>query len=153
METKLPKYASWMKITTCYDMKEEFVVKSEQTHFDSLHTIQRRLYAKIKSITTRFGYRELVTNGNLASVLQDMAGYTLNPQGMPLNIVNGQKYPMGTIGNIQIIVDPYMRWDDTRILFDPGKALRLQKLKKISGMEYSDVVTELVIRDDNQLLI
>ncbi|MFW6225863.1 MAG: hypothetical protein ACOC3V_02790, partial [bacterium] len=58
----------------------------------------------------------VVTNGNLASVIQDIAGYTLNPVvgGSNLN-TNGQLYPVGKIGNMTLYVDPYMRWDDNRI--------------------------------------
>lgn len=88
---------------------------------ETTHSIQRKLIAKINNASNfiategRVGPAQyLVTNGNLASVIQDVAGYTLNPVKSNLN-ANGQLFPMGTVGNISIYVDPYQRWDDNRI--------------------------------------
>ena len=88
---------------------------------ETTHSVQRKLIAKINNASNfiategRVGPAQyLVTNGNLASVLQDVAGYTLNPTKSNLN-ANGQLYPMGSVGNVSIYVDPYQRWDDNRI--------------------------------------
>jgi len=89
---------------------------------ETYHSIQRKLIAKINNASNfiatdgRVGPAQyLVTNGNLASVIQDVAGYTISPvQAGKLN-TNGQLYPMGNIGPISIYVDPYMRWDDNQI--------------------------------------
>jgi len=89
---------------------------------ETYHSIQRKLVAKINNASNfiatdgRVGPAQyLVTNGNIASVLQDVAGYTINPVNASKLNTNGQLYPMGNIGNISIYVDPYMRWDDNRI--------------------------------------
>lgn len=89
---------------------------------ETTHSIQRKLVAKINNASNfiatdgRVGPSQyLVTNGNLASVIQDIAGYTINPVNAGKLNTNGQLYPMGNIGNIAIYVDPYMRWDDNRI--------------------------------------
>jgi len=89
---------------------------------ETYHSIQRKLIAKINNASNfiatdgRVGPAQyLVTNGNIASILQDVAGYTLNPPTMSKMNTNGQLYPMGNIGSISIYVDPYMRWDDNRI--------------------------------------
>ena len=89
---------------------------------ETTHSIQRKLIAKINNASNfiatdgRVGPAQyLVTNGNLASVIQDIAGYTINPVNAGKLNTNGQLYPMGNIGNIAIYVDPYMRWDDNRI--------------------------------------
>ena len=89
---------------------------------ETYHSIQRKLVAKINNASNfiatdgRVGPAQyLVTNGNLASVLQDVAGYTIAPVNASKLNTNGQLYPMGNIGNISIYVDPYMRWDDNRI--------------------------------------
>ena len=89
---------------------------------ETYHSMQRKLVAKINNASNfiatdgRVGPAQyLITNGNLASVIQDIAGYTLSPvQAGKLN-TNGQLYPMGNLGNISIYVDPYMRWDDNQI--------------------------------------
>ncbi|MCB1712975.1 MAG: hypothetical protein KDH96_11015, partial [Candidatus Riesia sp.] len=89
---------------------------------ETYHSLQRKLVAKINNASNfiatdgRVGPAQyLVTNGNLASVIQDIAGYTISPvQAGKLN-QNGQLYPMGNLGPISIYVDPYMRWDDNQI--------------------------------------
>lgn len=89
---------------------------------ETTHSIQRKLVAKIMNASNfiatdgRVGPAQyLVTNGNIASVLQDIAGYTINPVNASKMNTNGQLYPMGSIGGVQIYVDPYMRWDDNQI--------------------------------------
>jgi len=88
---------------------------------ETTHLNPRKLIAKLNNASNfiategRVGPAQyLVTNGNLASVIQDVAGYTLNPVKANLN-ANGQLFPMGNVGNISIYVDPYQRWDDNRI--------------------------------------
>lgn len=90
---------------------------------ETTHSAQRKLLAKVNNASNyianegRVGPAQyIITNGNLASVIQDIAGYTLNPVvgGSNLN-TNGQLYPVGKVGNMTLYVDPYMRWDDNRI--------------------------------------
>lgn len=90
---------------------------------ETSHAAQRKLLSKVNNASNyianegRVGPAQyIVTNGNLASVIQDIAGYTLNPVvgGSNLN-TNGQLYPVGKVGNMTLYVDPYMRWDDNRI--------------------------------------
>jgi len=90
---------------------------------ETTHSIQRKLIAKINNASNfiatdgRVGPAQyLVTNGNIASVIQDIAGYTINPVNAGKLNTNGQLYPMGNIGNIAIYVDPYQKWDDNHIL-------------------------------------
>ena len=90
---------------------------------ETTYTLQRKLASKINNASNyianegRIGPAQYaVTNGNLASVLQDVANNTLVPMvgGSNLN-TNGQLYPVGKIGNMSLYVDPNMRWDDNRI--------------------------------------
>lgn len=89
---------------------------------ETTHSIQRKLIAKLNNASNfiatdgRIGPAQyIVTNGNLASVIQDIAGYTINPVNAGKLNTNGQLYPMGNVGNMAIYVDPYMRWDDNYI--------------------------------------
>lgn len=68
-----------------------------------------------------------VANYKVATMLQSAAQYTFAPIANTFNQNNGSLYPLGTISGITVYVDPYMRWDDTRILVgrkggkdDPG---------------------------------
>ena len=89
---------------------------------ETFNSIQRKLVSKINNASSfiavdgRVGPAQyLVTNGNIASVLQDVASYTIAPITAGKLNTNGQLYPMGSINNIAVYVDPYMRYDDNRI--------------------------------------
>jgi len=101
---------------------DTYLASSAAPQGETTHSIQRKLVAKINNASNfiatdgRVGPAQyLVTNGNLASVIQDIAGYTINPVNAGKLNTNGQLYPMGNIGQISIYVDPYMRWDDNYI--------------------------------------
>ncbi len=89
---------------------------------ETTHAVQRKLITKIAHASNyiategRVGPAQyLITNGGLAAALQDIAGYTINPVKSKMN-ASGQLYPVGTIGDISIYVDPYMRYNDNRIV-------------------------------------
>jgi len=89
---------------------------------ETSHAVQRKLISKIFNASNylategRIGPAQFaVTNGNIASVLMDISGYTINPAKSKLNGA-GQLYPVGTIGDITIYVDPYMKYNDNRIV-------------------------------------
>ena len=88
---------------------------------ETTHAVQRKLITKMVHASNfiategRIGPAQFaVTNGGLAAALQDIAGYTINPSRSKMN-TNGQLYPVGQIGDIQIYVDPYMKYNDDRI--------------------------------------
>jgi hypothetical protein len=89
---------------------------------ETTHAVQRKLITKIAHASNyiategRVGPAQyLITNGGLAAALQDIAGYTINPTKSKMN-ASGQLYPVGSIGDISIYVDPYMRYNDNRIV-------------------------------------
>lgn len=89
---------------------------------ETTHAVQRKLITKIAHASNyiategRVGPAQyLITNGGLAAALQDIAGYTVNPVKSKLNS-QGQLYPVGSIGDISIYVDPYMKYNDNRIV-------------------------------------
>ena len=88
---------------------------------ETTHAVQRKLITKIVHASNyiategRVGPAQyLVTNGGLAAALSDISGYTINPVKAKIN-GPGQLYPVGSIGDISIYVDPYMRYNDNRI--------------------------------------
>jgi hypothetical protein len=89
---------------------------------ETTHAVQRKLITRINHASNfiategRVGPAQyLVTNGGLAAALSDISGYTLNPVKSKMNAA-GQLYPTGTIGDIAIYVDPYMKYNDNRIV-------------------------------------
>jgi len=100
------------------------VLNSEvNTSAENLHTRQRRIMSRILAaanliqITGRRGRPTwIVTNGQIATALQDCSGYVVAP------MVNGMAqdgskdlYMAGSVAGLKIYVDPYMTWDDCRI--------------------------------------
>jgi hypothetical protein len=89
---------------------------------ETTHAVQRKLVTKIAHASSyiategRVGPAQyLITNGGLAAALSDISGYTINPVKSKLN-GQGQLYPVGSIGDISIYVDPYMKYNDNRIV-------------------------------------
>ncbi len=88
---------------------------------ETTHAVQRKLITKMVHASNyiategRVGPAQFaVTNGALAAALMDIAGYTINPLKSKMSS-SGQLYPVGQIGDIQIYVDPYMKYNDNRI--------------------------------------
>lgn len=89
---------------------------------ETTHAVQRKLITKMAHASNyiategRVGPAQYaVTNGALAAALMDIAGYTINPVKSKIN-GQGQLYPVGQIGEISIYVDPYMKYNDNRIV-------------------------------------
>ena len=107
---------------TIFDLDTVYAATSNYVGGETTHAVQRKLITKIAHASNyiategRVGPAQyLITNGGLAAALQDIAGYTINPVKSKLN-GQGQLYPVGSIGDISIYVDPYMRYNDNRIV-------------------------------------
>ena len=107
---------------TIFDLNTNYVTENGGIGGETTHAVQRKLITKIAHASNyiategRVGPAQyLITNGGLAAALQDVAGYTINPVKSKMNS-SGQLYPVGSIGDISIYVDPYMRYNDNRIV-------------------------------------
>ena len=107
---------------TIFDLDTNYVTVSGGIGGETTHAVQRKLITKIAHASNyiategRVGPAQyVITNGGLAAALQDIAGYTINPVRSKLN-ASGQLYPVGSIGDISIYVDPYMKYNDNRIV-------------------------------------
>jgi hypothetical protein len=120
--TTAPAFGGTPTITgqTIFDLDTDYVTNGPGG--ETTHAVQRKLVTKMAHASNyiategRVGPAQYaVTNGGLAAALMDIAGYTVNPLKSKLNS-QGQLYPVGTIGDIQIYVDPYMKYNDNRIV-------------------------------------
>ena len=105
--------------STIFDLN---TVYASSTGGETTHAVQRKLITKMVHASNyiategRVGPAQFaVTNGGLAAALMDIAGYTINPVKSKIS-GQGQLYPVGQIGDISIYVDPYMRYNDNRIV-------------------------------------
>lgn len=90
---------------------------------ETTHAVQRKLSTKMRhashyiSTDGRIGTAQYaVTNGGIAAALVDNQNYTLNPIANSSLNTEGQLYPVGKVGGIELYVDPYMRYDDNRMV-------------------------------------
>jgi hypothetical protein len=90
---------------------------------ENIHTRQRKIFSRVLAASNMIAIRGrrgnanfMVTNGQVATALQDSAGFIAAPMANTLNQVGGSLYPVGTIGGVAVYVDPNMAWADTRIL-------------------------------------
>ena len=123
--SKVQGFAGTIANMTIFDLDTAYATSTTNGGYiggETTHAVQRKLITKIAHASNyiategRVGPAQyLITNGGLAAALQDIAGYTINPVRSKLN-GQGQLYPVGTIGDIAIYVDPYMRYNDNRIV-------------------------------------
>jgi hypothetical protein len=107
-------------VATIFDLDTSYVTSGPGG--ETTHAVQRKLVTKIAHASNyiategRVGPAQyLITNGGLAAALSDISGYTVNPVKSKMNS-QGQLYPVGSIGDISIYVDPYMKYNDNRIV-------------------------------------
>jgi len=96
---------------------------TQNTAAENTHTHQRRIMSRAMAAknlianVSRFGYGQwLVTNTQILSALQDCAGFVIAPMTNDLTQDNSRSlYYAGNLAGLQVYVDPYMTWEDTRI--------------------------------------
>lgn len=97
---------------------------TKNTAAENVYTHQRRIMSRCLAATnvianvSRFGRAKwIVTNTQILSALQDCAGFVVAPMTNTLTQDGSQSlYFAGSIAGLDIYVDPYMTWDDTRVL-------------------------------------
>lgn len=93
------------------------------TSAENLHTRQRRIASRVLAasnliqVTNRRGPATwVVTNTQVVTALQDCAQYVVAPmQNTFTQSVTANLYKAGQLAGLQVYVDPYMDWNDTRI--------------------------------------
>lgn len=108
-----------------YENVQSWAVANQEalTSAENTHTRQRRLSSRIltaANIIQTVGRRGratwVVVNSQIASALQDCAGYVVAPMVNNMAQDGSQNLFLGgTLAGLKVYVDPYMAWDDTRI--------------------------------------
>lgn len=96
----------------------------KNTAAENVFTHQRRIMSRVLATTnlianvSRFGRGNwVVTNTQILTALQDCSGFVIAPMTNTLTQDGSQSiYFAGSIAGLSIYVDPYMLWDDTRVL-------------------------------------
>ena len=104
-------------------LRNQVVTATEVTNSasENLHTRQRKIMSKILAIANLIAIRGrrgpatfVVTNGQVCSALQDVAGFIPAPMANTINQMAGSLYPIGTLAGLAIYNDPNRAWNDTR---------------------------------------
>lgn len=108
---------------------------AHNTSAENIITWQRRIMSRVlaaSNVIAQVGRRGranwIVTNTQVVSALQDAAGFVIAPMVNTLTQdASSSLYFAGSLCGLNIYVDPYMNWDDTRVLVgrkgnesDPG---------------------------------
>jgi len=107
------------------DHKAGWMVKNAEvnTSAENLHTRQRRIASRmlaaanfIQTTGRRGRATWAITNTQIATALQDVSSYVVAPMANNLAQDGSQNlYLGGRLAGLNIYVDPYMDWEDTRI--------------------------------------
>jgi len=115
-------FGAYIQDTT---LRAATILASEVTNSasENLSTRQRKIMSKILAIANLIAIRGrrgpatfIVTNGQVCSALQDIAGFVPAPMANTINQMSGSLYPIGTVAGLAIYNDPNMAWNDTRFL-------------------------------------
>jgi len=95
---------------------------SVPTSGDNTGTLQRKIMSKILAAANLIAIRGrrgaanfAVTNGQVASAIQDIAGFVPYPLSNTVSQAAGSLYPIGSVAGVNIYVDPNMSWTDNRL--------------------------------------
>ena len=93
------------------------------TSGDNTGTLQRKILSRVLAASNLIAIRGrrgaanfAVTNGQVATALQDIAGFVPYPLANTVNQTAGSLYPIGAVAGVALYVDPNMGWNDTRIM-------------------------------------
>lgn len=96
---------------------------TQNTSAENTYTHQRRIMSRVLAAAnlvanvSRWGRANwVVTNTQILSALQDCAGFVVAPMANTLTQDGSNSlYFAGSIAGLNVYVDPYMTWDDTRV--------------------------------------
>lgn len=91
---------------------------------DNLQQAQDKIVNTILEISSEINCQKITTNSQIGAALADSSEHVPNPIDLTLNI-SMLAYLMGRIRDVEIYVDPNMRWIDTNILWSNGVTLQV----------------------------
>ena len=137
------------------DPNKEFLFM-EDMDLNTSHDSTLIIYDTIKKYNNKF----ILTNGNIASNLQDVSGFTIDKDILvKSDSIAGSIYYTGMLYGKPLFVDPNMSWLDTRIIlfdsvdFDITKGFEQQEIKNYTmsceyGISVSDKSNVIYVIDE-----
>jgi hypothetical protein len=95
----------------------------------STYDIIKLITSKVMFLCDKNEANAILTNANIAAVMQDSYSYSFSSPRIIDPTTNC--YLLGTIGGIELYVDPYMRWDDNKMLFYKKNQVQESAIERI----------------------
>ncbi len=108
-----------IKIKKFFDLDKLVLLGMEESFPLTIYQLQKLFANKISFAAHKMGCDSIRTNGNLASVIQDVMGFVIDPSNIN-KFNNDIPYPIGRFEDIKLYVDPIMKFNDNRIIFVKG---------------------------------
>lgn len=117
---------------------------------NSTNEIYKLFHKKVYKYLKTYEATEIVTNGHIGSVLQDYDAFKsdgIQYNNLSTSPIKPDPYLIGSLDIIKVYVDPFMTWNDNRIIVKGSDIkLRKEKILKIKGKKkFEDFLEEIII--------
>lgn len=117
---------------TIFDVDELVKNKTALTTYDVEKLLKEEII-KLSEIIN--GEKFIITNFLLASVIQNMVGYSNNP--LDNRFTNGQLYNIGKLNDIQLYCNPYMKMENATIFIGNMNILNFEYVNIVKSIDFS----------------
>lgn len=120
------------KLSTNFNEKINYIVEETLKKCQSFKRVEKINNIVGERIEPKSYDIKIITNGKMGSVFQDYKFF--ETRRLESGLVTSESYVLGKIKEYEIYVDPYMRWDDDRIIIKK-KDKELYNIVIKNGME------------------
>lgn len=99
----------------------------------------------------KYNYKNMVMSSKMGASIQDTAGYKPSMNNKLTINTSGMMYKIGTFYNFEVWVDPYMKYNDHRIIFFDDIHLNIGKCEQFEVADAFSVAMRNEIRLDYQV--
>lgn len=113
------------------------------------YSIEKQVHKYINDAIIENKVDHIITNVRMGSILQDSVEYSV---WIPLNNIlstprTPEPYLIGNYSSRKVFVDPFMRWDDNRIIikYDKSQLISYKINKILKKTDYKELLEEIII--------
>lgn len=120
-----------------YINKEAINIIEDSKNFDIIDYIGKNiddgiLSKDLISLIANSNYSNIITNSNIGSILQDSTSFHFSKIENRLTNYSHSPYMIGKINNTMIFIDPFMKFNDNRIIMFNDISINIENIKNIS---------------------
>ena len=84
-----------------------------------MYDILKKFWQEVKDIIEKYQLKEIYVNVYIGCVLQDSFDFVFSKEEKHIN--SGEPYNVGKFNSVDVIVNPYMKYTDLRIMNAKGE--------------------------------